>query len=435
MLLVLTEKPSNRLSYTFSLMLGELLGIEYRFTHSIAEYLSYEGPRMSYGVPVDRKELYFSSNGLLYENGISVKRITCFEFGDTVAMFGLIDKSAILPFDVFSATFYLVSRYEEYLPHVRDEHGRFPASSGEAYKNGFLRKPLVNQWAMILEKLFKERLPGIVVRRPSFRFTPTVDIDAAYSYRHKGLTRTLGGIFRSLEQKKYDEIRERLMVLSGRMKDPFDTFDYLFRIQQEKDIKMIYFILMADYGPRDKNLPVNNRQFLKLIRHIADYAEVGIHPSYASFEKHSLFATEVKRLSRVLHQDVTRSRQHFLRLEFPSTYRNLIHLDIMDDYTLGFPDEPGFRASICSPFLFYDLDLEQQTHLRIHPITVMDGTLHDYLRLTPQQSLEIILSLLDEVRRVGGEFIPLWHNQTLNDMGEWKGWKSVFGKMIDKAIE
>lgn len=435
MLLVLTEKPSNRVNYTFSLLLGELLGMPFRITHSITEYLDYEGPRMSYGVPVDRKELYFASNGLLFETGITVKRINCFEYQDTFAFFGLIDKSAVLPFDVFSSSFYLVTRYEEYLPHIQDEHGRFPASSSEAFRNGFLRKPLVNHWALLLENIFMDRFPGIPLKKPLFRFSPTIDIDAAYSYKNKGITRTIGGMMRSLEQKKYDEIRDRILVLTGRRTDPFDTFDYLFRIQKEKGIRMIYFILMADYGPRDKNIPVNNRRFLRLIRHIADYADVGIHPSYASFEKHTLLATEVKRLSKVLHQDVTLSRQHFLRLQFPATYRNLIHLDIKDDYTLGFPDEPGFRASICSPFLFYDLDLEQQTHLRIHPITVMDGTLHDYLRLTPQQSLDIILSLLEEVRRVGGEFIPLWHNQTLNDLEEWKGWRIVFETMIARATE
>jgi hypothetical protein len=118
----------------------------------------------------------------------------------------------------------------------------------------------------------------------------------------------------------------------------------------------------------------------------------------------------------------------------PSTYRNLIHCDILEDYTMGYAEEPGFRASICTPYNFYDLDLDTQTPLRIFPFTLMDGTLNDYLDLTPAQAFEVITQLMNEVKAVGGTFISLWHNSTLNDQHHWKGWLKVYEDMIKLAV-
>ena len=45
-------------------------------------------------------------------------------------------------FDVFSASFYLVSRYEEYLPYVKDMYERFQAENSLAYKHNFYKNQL-----------------------------------------------------------------------------------------------------------------------------------------------------------------------------------------------------------------------------------------------------------------------------------------------------
>lgn len=430
---MLTRKPSNRISYILKLILGELLGLEVKITQDKSEFAGFKSAKFSYGVAVDETELYFDAHDLLFETGISVKKLSYFEYEGEKAFFGCHSKNAILPFDPFAASFFLVSRYEEYLPHIRDEHGRFQARESEAFKEGFLQKALVNRWANKIGEILFKHFPEINLRKPVYLFKPSFDIDAAYAFKHKGMTRALGGFYNSFKRRSYSEIKLRLLVLMNKVKDPFDTFDYLLNLQKIHDFRPYYFFLMADYGPRDKNIPVNNRQFLRLIKWIADYSEVGIHPSYASGENPQKLEIEINRLSKVLHQDITRSRQHFLRLEFPITYRNLINMEITDDFSMGYPDQPGFRASICSPFYFYDLDLDMETHLRIHPFAVMDGTLHDYMQLTPGQSIEIIDALIKEIKQVGGTFIPLWHNQTLNNQDEWKGWLEVFEKTIELA--
>jgi len=122
-------------------------------------------------------------------------------------------------------------------------------------------------------------------------------------------------------------------------------------------------------------------------------------------------------------------------LVLPDTYRNLINNDIVNDYTMGYAEVPGFRASICTPFPFFDLDQDTATPLIIHPFAVMDGTLFNYMKLAPELAIGIIEKLINEVKSVGGTFIPLWHNQTLNDDGEWKGWLNVYVKMAEMAVE
>jgi len=435
MILILTKKQSSRVNYIFHLLIDELLGIPTKITHNLDEFLACTGPRFSYGIQLPENELYFASGNLLFETGISLKSLNYISFEGHPAFFAVHDKNSALPFDVFAASFFLVSRYEEYLPHIRDEHGRFLATGSEALKNGFLRKPLVNIWAIYLGKLLNARYPGLKLKQPSYSFELSVDIDAAYAFKHKGLTRAAGGFLKTIQKKDMQEFGERIRVLLGRQKDPFDTFETLFQLQARYKLKLIYFILMADYGPRDKNIPVNNRQFHKLIRVLADYADIGIHPSYESYTDSGKLKVEITRLSKLLHEDVTKSRQHFLRLEFPITYRNLINHDILDDYSMGYAEEPGFRASICTPFHFYDLDMDRETHLKIHPFTLMDGTLNDYLRLTPVQAMDVIKSLIIETKAVNGTFIPLWHNHSLNDRYEWKGWLAVFEKMIELAAE
>jgi len=435
MLLILIPKETNRLKYIMQLMLTRLLGLEVNYTTDITFFQRFEGPKFSYGVPVDKTNLFFASNDLLFESKIKARELNHTDYEGDPVFFSLLNKEIALPFDVFAAAFYLVSRYEEYLPHIRDHHNRFLAKGSDAYQFGYLHKPLVNIWSLKIRDILHRWFPDLKFKTPVYTFAPTFDIDAAYAFKNKGLTRAFGGFYKALQNKNYDELRHRLKVLLNLEQDPFDTFELQMLLQEKYNYRAVYFILLADYGPNDKNIPYNNRYFQSLIRHLADYADIGIHPSYASAAQPSLMVMETERLSKILKREVERSRQHFLKLTLPETYRNLINNDITHDYTMGYAEVPGFRASICTPFPFFDLDLDSQTNLMIHPFAVMDGTLHDYLKLTPQKASETISELISEVKKVGGTFIPLWHNTSLNENGDWNGWLDVYIKLVEKAIK
>ncbi|MFI5163880.1 MAG: polysaccharide deacetylase family protein, partial [Bacteroidia bacterium] len=196
-------------------------------------------------------------------------------------------------------------------------------------------------------------------------------------------------------------------------------------------------------APNDKNLPHTNPLMQELIKNISAKAETGIHPSFASNQSPGKVKIEKERLEKIKtplvplikgeRTAVTKSRQHFLMLRFPYTYKNLIASGIKDDYTMGFADELGFRAGICTPYLWYDLEKEEETNLMIHPFAVMDGTLNNYLKLSPEQAIEKIKEIVKEIKSVNGEFISIWHNETLSDWREWKGWRDVYEKVIQIA--
>ena len=213
-------------------------------------------------------------------------------------------------------------------------------------------------------------------------------------------------------------------------KDPFDSFDYQFKLQEEFHLKPIYFIHCGDYDTNDKSISIRKEAFRALIKRIGDYADVGIHPSYSSYLDPVRLQTEVERLSNVLNREVTKSRQHFLRMTLPRSYQRLIELDIKDDYTMGYASQVGFRAGTATTFRFYDLENDSVTPLRIHPFAVMDGTLRDYLNLGVKDSYNTTLKLIDEVRKVQGTFIYLTHNETLGGQKRWAGWPEMYRNLL-----
>ena len=434
MLLVFAPKITNRLKYTFTLVLKNLLGLDFQFTTSAEEFASYQGPRMIYGKQAQVGELCFGACDLLFQRGITISDVPIFAKDGLFGLFPVYCKDAVLPFDPFASVFYMVSRYEEYLPYRKDVFGRFTAHESLAYKKGFLNKAVVNRWALQISDILKQHFNGLKFQFPAYQFVPTIDVDSAWSHLNKGLLRTSGGYARDLLNGNFAEIKARTRVLAGMDRDPFDSFSALHALHERYGLEPLYFIVFGEYGQYDKNGPTQNPAYKHLIKSLADYARVGLHPAYASNSSTNRLKMEVDRLSDVLKREIHHSRQHFLKLELPITYRNLINFDIRHDYTMGFAAESGFRAGICSPFLFYDLDLDVQTNLMVHPFTVMDGTLKDYLKLPNDKVLQYVEPLINEVKAVGGTFVSLWHNETHGGLGRWVGWPELYRMLIEMAV-
>ena len=434
-LLVFVPKKTSRVRYVFRLVFKELLKVDCTLSSDLDEFLSADSAKLVYADKPYSDDIFFRSSGLLFERGVDSIDTDYIEFEGNNALFPVYDKDSALPFDVFSAIFYLVSRYEEYQPYVPDAHGRFTANLSLSYELNFLDKPMVNIWSIIVRDVILKKYKDFNFPKRNYRFRPTYDIDSAFSYSQKGLVRSIGGYFRALRNMDWVGIMQRSRVLFSGFKDPFDTFDLQIEYQRRYNLKPIYFFLFGHYGEYDKNVNTRNRIFRFLIKKMGDYAQIGIHPSYYTNENPELLHKEIRYLEDVVNKEITQSRQHFLKLKLPTTYRNLIEEDITDDYSMGFAALPGFRAGICSPYNFYDLDIEVETKLRVHPFMVMDGTLKDYMDLTPTDAIEQIRKLIDEVKKVDGTFTSLWHNEPLSDEKRWKGWRRVYEELLVMACE
>lgn len=434
MILIYTHKITPRVRYIFRQIFTRILLIPVDFTSKVEEFVAYNGSKISYTKVPLGNEFFIESNELLFQQGINNIEIEIQKWGDLPCFFPLGKKSTI-PFDIFSASFYLISRYEEYLPHIKDKHERFKATESLAYQHYFLEKPLVDIWAYKLLFILKERFTCYTFKQRSYKYISTIDIDQAFTFKHKSFFRTLGASLKSLSKLNLFTFANRLFTFLGFKKDPFNTFDELLRLKKQYGIKTIFFFLVGNYSEYDKNISVAKNKFRLLIKDMVDYAEVGLHPSYYTKDDLKRLKKEKERLESVTNTPAKRSRQHYLRFSLPQTYQYLIDLEIEEDYSMGYASHTGFRASTCTPFYFYDLEFEIQTPLKIFPFAVMDTTLNDYLKLTPKQSLGKIRDLKEEVKKVNGVFITLFHNDSLSNYERWRGWEKVYGSMLKIAVK
>lgn len=434
-LFVLVPRITGRVHYVFDLLLGKLLGVDYELQTVRDDFVAAEGAKLSYGSERVGEEPFVKASKLLFERNVHLLETNAVTYEGLQCPFPVYGKNLMFPFDVFAASFFLVSRYEEYLPQVRDPFDRFMAEKSWMYENGMLQKPLVNLWAKMLGDKLKVAYPSLEFKPRKFSFVPTYDIDSAWAYRNKGVFRTAAAFVKNLLAGDFDEIRHRHEVLKGRKNDPFDSFDLQFDLQKEFKLHPIYFVLCGDFDTHDKNASIHNDAFKSLIKRIGDHADVGIHPSFASYLDGGRMRVEIDRLSEALHRPLTKSRQHFLRLNLPNSYRKLIELDINDDYTMGFASQVGFRAGIADSFLFYDLENDMVGKLEVHPFAAMDGTLRDYLKLDAKASFDVLKRLVDEVKAVNGTFVYLTHNETLGGEKRWQGWPEMYRNLLEYVLQ
>src|SRR5690606_13884396 len=241
MLLIYTEKLTPRINYAFKQICGNILGFEVGFTSKIEEFIAHEGMKLSYGKQKLGSEFFVQQSGLLVEQGLSGMEIKIYKWEDVPCFFPVSEQSDI-PFDIFAASFYLLSRYEEYLPYVKDAHGRFPAEESLAFKHGFLRKPLVDIWASKFAGMLQSRFPNEAHKKRNASGKTIIAIAEAYQYRKKGIMRTFGGLIRDVLRLKFALLLERFRVLVLNLKDPYDVYDDLvgFLKQNRADFQFMF---------------------------------------------------------------------------------------------------------------------------------------------------------------------------------------------------
>ncbi len=432
MLLVYTHKISPRLKYVFKHICTRVLGIEVSFTTTIEEFIAHNSLKMSYTKQQLGNEFFIKSHDLLFEQGLSDVEINVHDWENTKCFFFNGDKSH-LPFDIFAASFYLLSRYEEYLPHVNDEYGRFSATESIAYKHGFLHQPVVDIWTYKFKDKLQKQYPEFKFPQKTYSIQPIIDVPSAYNFRLKGLLRSFGGTIKDLSSLNLRNLYERYMVIFGFKHDPFDTFKYIINRQKQTKYKFLFFFLIGDYSTYDKGINPNKKKFVSLIKQVADYCKVGLKASYFAIHDPVILKKEKLRIEAILNTSLTASRQSFSKLNLPESYRSLIELEVQEDYTMGYVNHIGFRAGSCTPFLFYDLDFEVQTPLKIWPYHLMDYSLLKTHSLLDKK--KVLNEIIDEIKKVNGEFVPVFHNYTFSDDERWKGFKELFNVILDSADE
>ena len=432
MLLVYSHKITPRLKYTFKQICTRILGIPVSFTSKIEDFIAHDSLKMSYTNQPLGNEFYVRSHKILFEQGLSDIDIHVQDWENTKCFFNTSEKSH-LPYDIFSATFYLLSRYEEYLPHVKDEYGRYVVTESLAFKHKFLHQPVVDIWAYKFKKALQERFPDFEFPKRAYNIKPIIDVPSAYNYSYKGLLRTIGGTLKDLFTLKFTTLYERYLVLFGLKKDPYNTFSYIINKQKHFKVKFLVFFLIGEYSTYDKSININKRKFQSLIKSVGDYCNVGLKASYFSIDDISILKKEKLIMESVINTNLKATRYSHNKFNLPDSYRHLVELEISEDYSMGYLNTIGFRAGTCTPFLFYDLDYEVQTPLKICSFQVIDFALLKTVSLLDKK--QQLLRIINEIKQVDGTFTAIFHNYTFSSDERWKGYKELFNLVLESVDE
>jgi len=423
---IYVRRETQRLRYIAGIILGDIMGLNWDIVTDrrklgkqyVINYSDEEIPGSFSIIPAS----------ILFENGIIEKEITVFRWKDMPVFFPATEGSD-LPFDIFAASFYLITRYEEYCNFEPDEFGRFSASSSLAFKNGFLDVPVIDLWTKEFTRQLIRKFRSLVFRRNEFSSIVTFDTDEPFEYLGKSIFRSLGGLLRDLTVSEKQASR-RYQTVAGKRPDPFEVFGYISDCLEKYGSDSRFFFPTGDRTKFDHNPSWKNEEYRTLILRLAGKFKYGIHPSFKAAEDPVPLQKEVERLRTITGNNIIRNRFHYIRLKFPDSYYNLIRNDITEDYSMGYPDEPGFRAGIARPYYFYDPMDDVETRLKVVPFQVMDVTLYRYKKLDPIASDELINKMINETRKAGGVFVSIWHNTSLLDNKECKPWRELFETML-----
>lgn len=328
-----------------------------------------------------------------------------------------------IPFDIFASAFCILTdlwSVSGLLP--LDEHGRTQDRHHPLFVNGWHTQPVLHAYTNFLMRLLGIQSPE-PMQIPDIQIT--LDIDEPWKHRNKPFPVMLGGFAKSIISGDSDSMLERWNAVI-RKNDPYDILSTI-----PDPEKITLFFLLDRHDPKDGRHTWRNSAYRNLIQKCQDQGfSIGIHPSYTSCITPGRIAYEKARLEEILQTPVYKSRQHFLRFRNPDTFIELENAGIREEYSVCPIHFTGYIRGIAIPFPWYNFKSRQISPLHIVPVMVMDRALQKYQGVQVPDAIGKILTEVNTCKQAGGTCTLLWHNTTLSETGEWKGWKKVWDTVL-----
>lgn len=430
-MLLYTNQITPRLEHTAQWLGSHLFGQPLRIIHDV-NAIAKEDVVINYShqlLPISSFQIQPCS--LLFESSIAVQQIDVKQHGETPFFF---ETGGDFHFDVLAASFYLLQRYEEYLPHTKDKYDRYAFTNSVAFQNNFLHLPVVDLWMLQLKAALQQKFPQLLFAERRFQYLPTYDVDIAYSYSGKGILRSLWGLYRSLATRQMQDLMQRVDFVFKGVKDPFDIFDELDELHQQYGLQPIYFLLLAQRQQGiDKNINPDKNVYRRLIQKLAAQYKTGIHFSGAAAVSFTKMKEERAVFQKLAGKLPMANRMHYLLAHLPETYQQLQQVQIQEDYTMGYGSINGFRAGTCTPYYWYDLSTETSTGLQIFPFCCMDAVFIFDEEATPAGALHQMKQLLQTVKQVHGCFISIFHNHLIGRSSEGQRWMQLYKQFLSEV--
>jgi len=439
--------PKNNIKeriYILDVLFNEFLGLEYEFVPTDVQNYHMALPNGKQLIIEDhffnkfpKDKEYLSIQNLPENTSFKSNKFALED--DVVILFGndkleVSENRIICGPDIFASAFFMLSRWEEYVNKSRDLHDRFPAKESVAYKNGFLDRPIVNEYVELLWNMLysldssierKERVYTLVL-------THDVDIIQKYSKLYSG-TKEIGvNIFKHLNLPM--SLKLTLQKIKSHFHynyDPFNTFDYLMDLSESAGLQSHFFFQIMGETQHDNKYDRNTKHLLKIIENINSRGHaIGIHPSYNTYNSKKLWKEELNYLQELVDSEITFGRQHFLRFDVPTTWQIWEDMGMGWESTMSYVAKEGFRCGVCYEFPVYNILTRKKLSLTEIPLIVMDGSFVTYQPdVSPDEMNNKINQLMDTVKKYNGEFVFLWHNSSFG-YSVWENYKNVYENIL-----
>lgn len=341
--------------------------------------------------------------------------------------------SIVCGIDIFASAFFMLSRWEEYVNITRDKYNRFPASASLAFKNGFLNRPVVNEYVEMLWNMLKYLGYNLNRKERTFELIVTHDVDHIKLWNNNLIILRViaGDIFK---RKKiawaYSNLKEFIHVKRNIIEDPFNTFTYLMDLSESAGLKSHFYFMSGGTSRHDNYYSINDIEVTEIINIIKVRGHIiGLHGSYDSYNNPGQWKKEKETIEKRYDIKILESRQHFLRFDVPITWQICENNGMMFDSSCCYADREGFRCGTGDEFSVFNILTRKKLKLKERPTVVMEKSFDTYQNVSPEYMERVIDDLLCKIKKFNGHFVIVWHNSSFNTLF-WKDYKHVYENIL-----
>ena len=237
-LIIFSKKSTIRLKYVLDFIFRQSLQISYTLTSDQNEFKGSNLAKLNYSVePFDNSFQVFPS-GFLNEEGVRNFIPDSYKKNGLLYFFSV--NGGNTEHDIFSAIFYCISRYEEWLPYTADKHNRFELNNSIFFKNGFHKIPVVDHWVIELRDLLRSKLKNFNFPERKYQYISTIDVDNVYAYKAKPWYRVGGALLKDLAKLDLQNFSARIKTVCFGAADPFDAYDLQIETAKQSKTPLIY---------------------------------------------------------------------------------------------------------------------------------------------------------------------------------------------------
>lgn len=408
----------------FRQLFVRILEIPISFTSSLDAFVAFSGPKFSYAPHPLGQEFHVYASGFLAEQGISYQELKKGEWRGLQVLFAH-NNSSRIPFDIFAASFYCLSRYEEYLPHLKDEDNRYPAVASWLTSADCLETPLVDAWAAAFLKELQREFPDLTLSEKEIDspIRPFFAITSPFKYLYKPSLTKLGQWLQSVWHLNLWDALEQCLVELRLLRDPFDTYDQMIPVLSKGKVKPAFYFLFAQKPYEGIATAIYNTKLQALIKGVSDDLPVSVLLSHHAHQGAEELAYELNNVKQLIHRPILRARFHRGIRTLAEGYAKLLEQEVHHDLSMGYEEEIGYRASTAVPFYYYDLENEYQTPLLLHPIVATEKGLR---MLTSKGAFDKLEKLLEAHPTPTGKQRVAFSNTIWQDEESNQSWRQRF---------